>query len=151
VRDGKAPPLHVAGPKSLSHDIILGKSAVILVNHGWAFCASQRWDMVAHFVLRLDDACPTMARAPWARIDAACEQLAVWLIVGVIQDCRDPGLRFDAPDPHYWNHVRRWREKGWTIAMHGLHHACHGDPPGCRALVPFHRGGEFVGLPLTGK
>lgn len=113
-----------------------------------AYCASQRWDMVAHFVLRLDDACHTMARAPWARIEAACEQLAIRPIVGVIPDCRDPNLCFDAPDPDYWNHVRRWQEKRWTIAMHGLHHACHSDPPGCRALVPFHRRGEFVGLPL---
>jgi Uncharacterized protein conserved in bacteria (DUF2334) len=67
---------------------------------------------------------------------------------GLHPRCRDPDLRFDAPDSHYWNHVRRWREKGWTIAMHGLHHACHDDPPGCRALIPFHRRGEFAGLPL---
>jgi Uncharacterized protein conserved in bacteria (DUF2334) len=107
-----------------------------------------RWDMVAHFVLRLDDACHAMARAPWARIEAACDRLAIRPIVGVIPDCRDQGLRFDAPDSQFWNHVRRWQEKGWAIAMHGLHHACHDDPPGCRALVPFHRRGEFVGLPL---
>ncbi|HEY8085590.1 MAG TPA: DUF2334 domain-containing protein [Methylophilaceae bacterium] len=104
--------------------------------------------MVAHFVLRLDDACPAMARAPWARIEAACEHLAIRPIVGVIPDCRDPDMRFDAPDPHYWKHVRRWQEKGWTIAMHGLHHAYHEDPPGSRALIPFHRRGEFVGLTL---
>jgi hypothetical protein len=102
--------------------------------------------MVAHFVLRLDDACHTMARAPWAFIETACEKMAIRPIVGVIPECRDPTLSFDAPDPDFWNHVRRWQEKGWTIAMHGLHHACHDDPAGCRALVPFHRRGEFVGL-----
>jgi hypothetical protein len=107
--------------------------------------------MVAHFLLRLDDACPTMAQAPWARIEAICEQLTIRPIVGVIPDCRDPDLRFNAPDPLFWNHVRIWQEKGWTIAMHGLHHTYHDDPPGCRALIPFHRRGEFVGLPLESQ
>jgi hypothetical protein len=35
-----------------------------------------------------------------------------------------------------------------VIALHGLHHAYHPDPPNTRALVRFHKRGEFVGLAL---
>lgn len=104
--------------------------------------------MAAKFVLRLDDACPTMPDRPWRMIEDVCAAHGLRPIVGVIPDCQDPTMRHTAPDPQFWDRVRRWRDLGWTIALHGLHHVYHPDPPGARALVPFHRRGEFVGLSL---
>ncbi len=102
----------------------------------------------AQYVIRLDDACPTMPSDPWRQLESAFDELDVRPIVGVIPECRDPAMDYADPDPEFWGQVRRWRDKGWTIALHGLNHVYHPDPPGARALVPFHRRGEFVGLSL---
>jgi hypothetical protein len=53
------------------------------------------------------------------------------------------------PAPDFWSKVRDWRDKRWGIALHGLHHRYHPDPPGTKSIVPFHREGEYVGLPLA--
>jgi hypothetical protein len=104
--------------------------------------------MAARFILRFDDASPTMAREPWERLELECDRLGIRPIVGVIPDSRDPEQRLDPEDAAFWAHVRRWQSKGWTIALHGLHHVFHVDPPGRQGLVPFHRRGEYVGLSL---
>lgn len=104
--------------------------------------------MTARYVIRLDDACPTMAPAPWSRLEEAFDELGICPLVAVIPDCRDPELALAPFDPQFWDRVRRWQAKGWGIAMHGLTHVYHPDPPGARSLIPFHRRGEFVGLPL---
>ncbi len=105
----------------------------------------------AKFIVRLDDACPTMRRASWDRIEEAATALHIRPIVGVIPDCRDPSMLIDPPEPGFWERMRRWQSKGWHIALHGLNHLYHDDPKGSRALVPFHRHGEFVGLPLDAQ
>ena len=99
--------------------------------------------------VRLDDACHTMARRPWSRLENAFDELDMKPIVGVIPDCRDSKMALAEPDPEFWNVVRRWQMKGWTIALHGLHHVYHADPAGSRALVPMHHRSEFVGLDLA--
>lgn len=99
-------------------------------------------------LLRLDDACPSMVHEHWLAIEQALDTIGVKPIVGVIPECRDPTLFLREPDLDFWARVRGWQQKGWTIAMHGLHHIYHDDPPGTMALVNFHRRGEFVGLDI---
>lgn len=99
--------------------------------------------------LRLDDACPSMNVETWRRVELIVDALGIKPIVGVIPDCRDPEMAISPPDKAFWSKVRAWQQKGWTIALHGLHHIYHDDPPGFKPLIPLHRRGEFVGLPLA--
>jgi hypothetical protein len=100
----------------------------------------------ASYIVRLDDACPTMVPEPWAALETGLDALGICPLVAVIPECRDPKMMCAPADPGFWARVRRWQEKGWGIALHGLHHLYHPDPPGQRSLVPFKREGEFVGV-----
>jgi len=101
--------------------------------------------MAARYLLRLDDACPTMDHQRWAVMEALLDALEIRPIVAVVPDNLDTDLMRAPADPMFWERVRHWEAKGWTIAMHGLHHRQH--PVDRRRLIlPFHDRSEFVGL-----
>ena len=100
--------------------------------------------MTASYLLRLDDACHTMDRGMWASIENALDTLGIKPIVAVVPDNRDPDLEIDSHDVHFWSTVRRWRDKGWTIAMHGYQHVLRETD--AKMLLPFYRRSEFAGL-----
>jgi predicted deacetylase len=104
--------------------------------------------MRARYIVRLDDACQTMRHDTWSKLEEALDELGIRPIVGVIPDNQDQGLFLSPSDPHFWDRVRRWQEKGWGVALHGLHHQYHDIPPGAEALLPLHTKSEFVGLSL---
>lgn len=108
-----------------------------------------RFRSPAKFLVRMDDACPTMRASAWSALESAFDRLAIRPIVGVIPDNQDRSLHVDPPAHDFWGLVRRWQDKGWTIALHGLHHTYHRIPASARALVPMHRESEYVGLPLA--
>jgi predicted deacetylase len=100
----------------------------------------------ARYLLRLDDACHTMRRDSWSRVEAVLDAHHVQPIVAVIPDNRDPTLGFDPPEADFWQRVRSWASKGWTVGMHGYTHLMHGTQ---RApMLPFYRRSEFAGLSL---
>lgn len=98
----------------------------------------------ARYVIRLDDACPTMNQARWSRIEAILDRHGVKPVVAVVPDNHDPDLVHDAPDPLFWDRARAWQAKGWVIAMHGLSHTLRETM--ARQLLPFHKRSEFSGL-----
>ncbi len=100
------------------------------------------------FLIRMDDACPGMKRVHWDRMEEALDQLGIRPIVGVIPDNQDPEIECDPPDPDFWARVRGWQERGWSIALHGLHHRLHRISPETENLVPLNDRTEFAGLPL---
>jgi predicted deacetylase len=102
--------------------------------------------MSARYLIRLDDACHTMASRRWQLVEQVLDRHGVQPIVAVIPDNHDPKLSFDAPDPAFWERVRSWVRKGWTVGMHGYTHFMHAtqEPP----LLPFYRRSEFAGLTL---
>jgi len=104
--------------------------------------------MRARYIVRLDDACPTMRRDTWDRLEEVLDELGISPIVGVIPDNRDQTLWLSPPDPRFWERVRRWQDKRWSIALHGLHHEYHAVPEQAEPLLPLHRKTEFVGLSL---
>jgi predicted deacetylase len=67
-------------------------------------------------------------------------------IVAVIPDNRDPKLSFERPDPAFWQRVRSWASKGWTVGMHGYTHLMHTTHE--LPVLPFYRRSEFAGLTL---
>lgn len=104
--------------------------------------------MAARYILRLDDACSTMLQDTWNPIEEALDSLGIKPIVGIIPENRDPAMECSSEDPAFWNRARGWQQKGWAIALHGLHHVYHDIPAQAKALVPIHGKSEFVGLSL---
>lgn len=102
----------------------------------------------ARYLIRLDDACPTMRQEPWARLESLFDELNIRPLVGVIPDNRDPAIKFAPPDPAFWKRMRHWQTKGWELVLHGLHHLHHTIPLSSQPLLPLADKSEFVGLPL---
>lgn len=104
--------------------------------------------MSARYILRLDDACPTMLTEIWNPLENLLDELGIKPIVGVIPDNRDPKLYCSPIDTSFWSRVRNWESKGWSIALHGLHHVYHTIPGNCRPILNLSHQSEFVGLSL---
>jgi Uncharacterized protein conserved in bacteria (DUF2334) len=65
-------------------------------------------------------------------------------ILGVIPDNRDNTLQVSTCDGRFWDRVRAWQARGWTIAMHGWQHRLETKDGGILRLNEY---GEFAGLP----
>lgn len=99
----------------------------------------------SRYLIRLDDACPTMDWARWGRALALLDAYHIRPIVGVIPDNKDDTLRIDPPRADFWEVVSSWHAKGWTIGLHGFQHRYVTQEGG---LVPINRKSEFAGLAL---
>lgn len=97
----------------------------------------------ARFLVRLDDACPTLNRKMWREVEAVLDAHDVRPIVAVIPANRDPKMMIDEPDPDFWERVRGWQARGWGIGLHGCHHAYVTRD---RGLFGWSKGSEFAGL-----
>lgn len=105
--------------------------------------------MNARYLIRLDDACPTMDRRRWALLEQVLDAHAIRPIVAVVPDNRDPTLAVDSPDDCFWDKARAWQAKGWTLAMHGHTHVMHATRH--PILVPYYARSEFAGLGLDAQ
>lgn len=74
------------------------------------------------YIIRLDDACLNMDKKKWDKVERILDQHSITPIVGIIPDNKDP--EFDHPRiRNFWKiYPRRWQQKKWIIAQHGLHH-----------------------------
>jgi len=99
--------------------------------------------MKAKYILRLDDACPTMDREKWGKIEVICDKYNIKPIVAVIPNNRDLKQMKNKEDPDFWERVKEWQSKGWYIALHGYEHVYITRHSG---LLPFNRQSEFAGL-----
>lgn len=74
------------------------------------------------YIIRLDDACPNMNKKNWDKIENLLDRYAIKPIVGVIPDNCDKEFCYDTIKD-FWNaYPKRWQDKGWIIAQHGLNH-----------------------------
>jgi len=101
--------------------------------------------MTARYLLRFDDLCPTMNWNAWAEIEAILSEYEVRPILAVIPDNQDSSLMVSEPNPNFWNEVRRWQSKGWTIGLHGYQHTYATQDSGIVGINGF---SEFSGLPI---
>ncbi len=97
------------------------------------------------FVVRLDDACPTMDPVGWGRFEEALDALGIRPMVGVVPENEHPELECAPPDPGFWERVRGWQDRGWHIGLHGYRHILH-PVERKRNLVPLNPVSEFTGL-----
>lgn len=95
------------------------------------------------YLIRLDDACPTMNVDKWARMEAILDKYGIRPMVGIVPDNKDKKLMQSPAAPNFWDKARAWQSKGWTIALHGLQHQYHKCKGG---LNPLWTDSEFCGL-----
>jgi hypothetical protein len=101
---------------------------------------------LASYLIRLDDACPTMDKAKWQRIEDIFDDHGVRPIVAVVPDNEDGELQPCPPDPEFWERARTWQQKGWAIGLHGYKHSLRAYRG--RQYLPMHRRSEFAGFSL---
>ena len=103
--------------------------------------------MNTRYLIRLDDACPTMSKEWWGKVEAILDKYSVRPMVGIVPDCHDDKLKIDTEDEHFWEKVLGWQKKGWAIAMHGYDHEYISDK-GLEGLNPLWKRSEFAGVTL---
>jgi peptidoglycan/xylan/chitin deacetylase (PgdA/CDA1 family) len=99
--------------------------------------------MPATYLVRFDDICPTMNWAVWKDVEAALVEHGIAPLMAVVPDNRDPNLVVDAADPRFWDRVRAWQARGWTIGLHGYQHTYTTFDPG---MLRLNCRSEFAGI-----
>lgn len=99
------------------------------------------------YLLRLDDACPTMRHDRWQRMIDILNRYEIHPMVGVIPHNENPEISCDLFDKHFWEKVCIWEQQGWTIALHGYNHI-YITQDGLKGLNPMWARSEFAGATL---
>lgn len=97
------------------------------------------------YLLRLDDACPTMHAERWLKIEQILDKYGIRPMVGVIPNNEDELQQCSPENNSFWELVRLWEAKGWSIALHGFNHCYISNNAG---INPLWTRSEFAGLPL---
>src|SRR5882724_5893279 len=100
----------------------------------------------ATYLLRFDDLCPTMNWQVWSEIEAILIQHQVKPMLAVVPDNLDSTLQVGAPLQGFWERVRQWQARGWTIALHGHQHRYLTRKAG---IVAIRKKSEFAGLTVA--
>lgn len=74
------------------------------------------------YIIRLDDACPTMNEKKWNEIEKLLDKYNIKPIVGVIPDNKDKEFKNPEIKDFWKKYPQKWQKKGWIIAQHGLNH-----------------------------
>lgn len=96
------------------------------------------------YLLRFDDLCPTMNWRIWDQVEQILLREQLSPILAVIPDNRDPTLMLEPAAGYFWERVRVWQERGWSIALHGYQHRYITESSG---VIGLNRRSEFAGLP----
>lgn len=99
------------------------------------------------YLIRLDDACPTMDGIKWQRMFDILDRYGVRPMVGIIPHNEDVQQQIDTADSEFWNKAKLWQQKGYAIALHGYNH-CYISNKGLEGLNPLWSRSEFAGVPL---
>lgn len=97
------------------------------------------------YLIRLDDACPTMSGMKWTKMEILLDKYGIKPMVGIVPDNHDAKLNIEPADASFWDKSLEWQNKGWVIALHGYDHVYHQSKGG---LNPLWNRSEFVGLPF---
>lgn len=98
------------------------------------------------YLIRLDDACPTMDADKWGKMERILDKYNIKPLVGIIPNNQDQTLLFDAVDDLFWEKALEWQKKRWSMALHGFDHVYITKNGG---INPVHNRSEFAGVPLT--
>src|SRR5438093_13646810 len=99
--------------------------------------------MSAQYLVRFDDICPTMNWTMWSRIEKVLVKFRIAPILAVVPDNQDKKLMIAQPNPAFWEGVREWQARGWSIGLHGYQHLYSNGESG---ILGFARKSEFAGV-----
>jgi predicted deacetylase len=102
--------------------------------------------MRARYLVRFDDICPTMNWEMWFRIEEVLLNHGIMPLLAVIPDNQDEKLHVAPPRSSFWEEVRKWQGRGWTIGLHGYQHRFVTQQAG---IVGIQHRSEFAGLPRS--
>ena len=95
------------------------------------------------YLIRLDDACPTMDARKWKRMEDILNNYNIRPLVGIIPNNKDSKQEIDTADLNFWENARSWESKGYAIALHGCDH-CYISSDG--GINPLWSRSEFAGV-----
>ena len=98
---------------------------------------------MSKFIIRLDDACPTMCKKKWKRIEKILLKYDIKPLVAVIPNNKDKSLDFNKEDKNFWNKVNYWKKNNWEIGIHGYSHVTNSNNSG---LLGLNKKSEFSNL-----
>lgn len=101
--------------------------------------------MPVKYLVRFDDICDTMNWRIWEKLEKIFLENDIKPILAVVPDNRDKKLMADTPAPDFWERVRFWQSKGWTIGLHGHQHLYTTNDAG---LVGLNSRSEFAGIAM---
>lgn len=81
----------------------------------------------------------------WSRIEAVLIEFGISPILAVVPENRDSKLMVSPPCIDFWEEVRKWQARGWTIGLHGYQHLYENHSGG---ILGFTDKSEFAGLAL---
>lgn len=99
---------------------------------------------MARFLLRFDDITPRMNWSVWDRVENILETAGVSPLLAVVPANADPELDFGPAKERFWQQVRQWQRRGWSIGLHGFEHRYVTRAAG---ILGRNRYSEFAGLP----
>ena len=97
------------------------------------------------YILRLDDASEHMNIDNWLRMEELLDKLNIKPIFGIIPNNQDTELLRYNEVADFWELMKKWKNKGWTPALHGYNHLFETNVGG---INPVNLKSEFAGLPL---
>jgi predicted deacetylase len=97
------------------------------------------------YIIRLDDACPTMNWQKWNKIFNILDNYDIKPVIAVIPNNEDESMKIDKYNNNFWNEVRNWKNKNYYIAMHGYNHKYISKNGG---LIPMNNQSEFAGVDI---
>lgn len=95
------------------------------------------------YIIRLDDACPTMDHKKWNKIFDILDKYDIKPIIAIIPNNSDKKMMIDKYNNNFWESVKEWENKGYHIAMHGYDHNYISKNSG---LIPMNNNSEFAGI-----
>jgi len=99
--------------------------------------------MFSKYLIRLDDACPTMNHSNWTKIETILDKYNIQPMVAVVPDNQDKKLMINPVKKDFWRDVKLWQEKNWEIALHGFEHKYATCSAG---IIPINSYSEFAGV-----
>ncbi len=79
----------------------------------------------------------------WVQVEEILLESEVKPILSVIPDNQDETLKVSQPRTDFWDEVRLWQSRGWTIGLHGYQHLYVTRDSG---IVGINKFSEFSGL-----
>ena len=104
----------------------------------------------SRYLIRLDDASEFCNLKNWMIIEKILDDNNVKPIVAVIPKNEDKSICYSSYNNNFWDLVRVWDNKGWSIAMHGYKHLFHKVDRN-KLIFPFYDRSEFGGLSLQSQ